>query len=83
MRTDLDAEGKLFLHRNGKLITCTRMHMLYAKVQTIDYQEIEPHTTAIIKTKLDSTPIDDQNNYMLTADSAFIENNPNLNAIQP
>ena len=49
-----------------------------AKIYTIEYQEIQPYSTMIIKTKLDESTICDQGNYLLTADPTFIHNNPNL-----
>ena len=52
--------------------------MFLAKIHTTEYQEIQPYTTTIIKTKLDNSTICDQDNYLLTADSTFINNNPNL-----
>ena len=45
---------------------------------TIEYQEIQPYTTMLIKTKLDPSKIGDQDNSLLTADSTFIHNNPKL-----
>ena len=58
-------------------ITHTRTHTPLSRFQTIDYQEIQ-YSTTIINNKLDSTSIDDQHSYLLTADSTFVDNNPNL-----
>ena len=53
--------------------------MSLAKIYKIEYQEIQPFTTMIIKTKLNPSTIDDHNNYLLTADSIFIHSNPQVN----
>ena len=51
---------------------------LFSKIQSITYQEIPPYTTAVIKTKVNLATIKEQNNYLLAADSTFIDNNSNL-----
>ena len=78
MGTSLDSDGKPFLHKDGKLIVYTRAQKSLAKIYTIKYLEIQLYTTMIIKTKLDPSTTCDQDNYLLTADFAFIHNNPNL-----
>ena len=72
------SDGILSLHKGGKPIAYTRTQKYLAKIYTIEYQEIQLHNTKIIKTKLDKSTICDQDNYLLTANSAFIHNNPNL-----
>ena len=73
-----DSDGKLLLHKDGKPIVYTRTQKSLAKIYTTEYQEIQPYTTVIIKTKLDEPTLGDQDNYLLTFDSAFICNNSNL-----
>ena len=58
--TRWDSDGRLFLHKDGKQIVYTRTQKSFAKIYTIEYQEIQPYTTTITKTKLDLSTIDDQ-----------------------
>ena len=46
-----DSDGKPFLQKDGKPIVYTRTQKSLAKIYTIEYQEIQPYTTMIIKTK--------------------------------
>ena len=73
-----NSDRKPFHHKDGKPIVYTRTQKSLAKIHTIEYQEIQPYTITIIKTSLDPSTIDYQDNCLLTADSAFMCNIPNL-----
>ena len=75
--TDWDDE-KCFIHKNGQLITYTETPNSFSKIQSIMCKEIPPYTTAAIKTNFNLATIKEQNTYLLTADFAFIDSNPNL-----
>ena len=51
---------------------------MFSKIFSAAYQEIPPYTIAVIQTKFNSAAIKEQNSYLLTADSVFIDNNPSL-----
>ena len=76
--TSWDSDRKHFLHIDRKPIVYIRTQKSLAIIYTIRYQEIQPYTFMIIKAKLDPPTTDDQDNYLLTADSTFIYNNPNI-----
>ena len=77
--TDCDKDRKLYLHRDGKLVISARPSNSVSNIQPIKYQEILPYTTAIIQMKFEnSIQLETENNYMIKAQSAFIDNNPNL-----
>ena len=60
----------------------TRTQKSLARIYTVEYQAIQPYITMIIKTKLDPSTRDDQGIFLLTADSTFTHNNPNLKCHQ-
>ena len=76
--TSLDSDGKPFFHKDGNPIVYTRTQKSLVKIYTIEYQEIQTYNTMIIKSKLDPSTVGDQDNYLLSADSTLIQNNPNL-----
>ena len=51
-----------FFHRNGQIIIYTRSPYSFSKIQSITHQEIPLYTTAVIKTKFDSTTLKEKKN---------------------
>ena len=66
MGTDLDKDGKLFLHKNGNLVVHVRLSTSIFNIQSIKYKDISPYTMAIIQTtSKNPTQLETKNYYIL------------------